>query len=109
MRLSDLLGAEVRAADGSSLGTVHDVRLRQELGSGLSAEGAGSFWVDALVVGPGALGARLGYARRELGGPWPLDRLMARLARRSVVIDVRDVAERDGRVIRLRRAADRAS
>jgi uncharacterized protein YrrD len=67
MRLSDLLGAEVLDQAGGSAGRVHDVRLVQD-GPVLGGFGAG-LRVDGLLVGRRALGARLGYERRDMRGP----------------------------------------
>jgi sporulation protein YlmC with PRC-barrel domain len=68
MRMSDLLGSTVRDVAGRPLGHVHDVRLVQN-GPILGSWGA-ALTVDALLIGPKAVGARLGYGRSEVQGPW---------------------------------------
>jgi len=67
MRLSELLGAEVVDQAGRSVGRVHDVRLVQD-GPPVGGFGA-ALRVDGLIVGRRAVGARLGYERREMRGP----------------------------------------
>jgi uncharacterized protein YrrD len=67
MRLSELLGAEVVDQTGRSAGRVHDVRLVQD-GPLMGGFGAG-LRVDGLLVGGRAIGARLGYERRDIRGP----------------------------------------
>jgi PRC-barrel domain len=68
MRLSDLLGAEVIDEAGRSAGHVHDVRLIQD-GPLVGGFGA-SLRLAGLIVGRRAIGARLGYERRQMQGPW---------------------------------------
>jgi sporulation protein YlmC with PRC-barrel domain len=66
--MSDLLGSTVKDLAGRRLGHVHDVRLVQN-GPILGSWGA-SFTADALLVGPHAVGVRLGYGRSDVRGPW---------------------------------------
>ena len=68
MRLTDLLGVEVVDQQGRSAGRVHDVRLVQD-GPLVAGFGA-SLRVAGLVVGGRAVGARLGFERRTMQGPW---------------------------------------
>jgi sporulation protein YlmC with PRC-barrel domain len=77
MRLTDLLDAEVVDRSGRTIGRVHDVRLVQD-GPPVGAAGA-SFRIEGLVVGGTSLGARLGYARANVRGPWLLNALYQRL------------------------------
>jgi sporulation protein YlmC with PRC-barrel domain len=67
MRLTELLGAEVLDEAGRSAGRVHDVRLVQD-GPLVGSFGA-ALRLDGLVVGRRAVGARLGYERRQMQGP----------------------------------------
>ena len=67
MRLTELLGAEVVDEAGQSAGRVHDVRLVQD-GPLIGGFGA-SLRLDGLIVGRRAVGARLGYERRDMRGP----------------------------------------
>ncbi len=73
MRLTNLLGADVVDVRGKELGPVHDVRLIQD-GPPMGSFGRG-LRLRALLLGPTAVGARLGFERGRLRGPWPLDAL----------------------------------
>jgi hypothetical protein len=77
MRLSDLLGAEVIDEAGRSAGHVHDLRLIQD-GPVIGGFGA-SLRAAGLIVGRRAIGARLGYERRKMQGPWLVKLLFGRL------------------------------
>ena len=93
MRASDLFRCTVVTADGTELGRVRDARVVQDgpIRQGVQA----ALRVEALVVGSGAVGERLGYIRAEVRGPWLLRVLLTRLERRANVVDVHDVAEWD--------------
>jgi hypothetical protein len=70
MKLSDLLDARVVDEQGRGLGRVHDVHLVQD---GPLVPGFGAaLRVDELIVGRGAVGARLGFHRDAMRGPLPL-------------------------------------
>jgi hypothetical protein len=77
VRLTDLLDAEVVDRSGRTIGRVHDVRLVQD-GPPVGAVGA-SFRIEGLVVGGRTFGARLGFARANVRGPWILKLLFQRL------------------------------
>ena len=77
MRLTDLLDADVVELGGGTLGHVHDVRLVQD-GPPLGSVGA-TFRISGLIVGGTSFGARLGFARAAVRGPWLLKRLFRRL------------------------------
>lgn len=99
MRVAELLRLDVTDATGSSLGRVNDVRLVQD---GPYVEGFGAaLRVDGLVVGGGAVAARLGYHRHRVRGPWLLKLLFTRLERRAHYVDWRHVAGVDGSGITL--------
>jgi sporulation protein YlmC with PRC-barrel domain len=94
MRLTDLLDADVLDPSGTSIGRVHDVRLVQD-GPPLGNAGA-TFRVEALVVGGSMVGARLGFARTNVRGPWVLTKLFGRLLADERLVpwsDVRAVGE----------------
>ena len=76
MRISDLLGSEVLQADGTRLGRVREVRIVQDgpIVNDLQA----AFRVDAVIVGRGSLGVRLGYHAEHVRGPWLLNVLFRR-------------------------------
>ena len=77
MRLTDLLDADVLDLGARPLGHVHDVRLVQD-GPPLGNAGA-TFRVSGLIVGGTSFGARLGFLRAEVRGPWLLKRLFRRM------------------------------
>ena len=79
MRLSDLLDREVVGPDGGSLGRVRDVRLVPRLP--VDSGGDARLRVDALVIGGGGIGVRLGYERNGVRGPWLLAAIARRLER----------------------------
>jgi hypothetical protein len=102
MRISDLLASDVHQADGTRVGRVREVRVVQDgpVVSGLQA----TFRVDAVIVGRGGLGVRLGYHGEHVRGPWLLNVLFARTKRRLRVISMSDVArwDEDRRIVHLR-------
>ncbi|MBV8959459.1 MAG: PRC-barrel domain containing protein [Actinobacteria bacterium] len=104
MRLSDLLHSSVYDASGECLGSVHDVRLVQD-GPPLPG-GDAALRVDALVVGRGAMGLRLGYVRTATKGPWLLKVIFRRLARRARYVEWSQVAEHGEGRVTLRPGAD---
>jgi hypothetical protein len=102
-RLSDLLDASAFAADGTSLGSVRDVRLIQD---GPYVEGFGqALRLDGVVVGRRWHGIRLGFLRADVSGPWPLSRLFRALERRARYFAWEDVASWQPGEIRLRSGA----
>ena len=84
MRLSDLLEVEVVDRNGDRIGHVHDVRLVQD-GPPLGTWGA-ALRLEALVVGRGSVGTRLGITRQKMKGPWILKLLFARQRASRVLI-----------------------
>jgi hypothetical protein len=105
-RLSELLGAETSAGDGTSLGRVKDVRLVQD---GPYVEGFGNaLRVAGVVVGGRNLGIRMGFARAEVRGPWPLTILFRALERRADYYDWDEVASWEPGRLRLRAGATAA-
>jgi sporulation protein YlmC with PRC-barrel domain len=103
MRLSELVGRQVVANDGTALGRVVDVRLVQD-GPLLDSVRA-AFRVEALIVGRRALAVRLGYGRADIQGPWLLKVLLLRLAQRAHVVPFDDVEAVDDDAIRLKTPA----
>ena len=94
MRLSELLDSEVVDRDGERIGHVHDVRLFQD-GPHLGTWGA-ALRLEALVIGKGSVGTRLGITRPKMKGPWILKVLFARQRASRVLIPwdrVREVGE----------------
>jgi hypothetical protein len=85
MRLSELLGAEVTDEQGRPAGRVHDVRLTQD-GPVIGGFGA-RFRLAGLVVGKRALGARLGYDRGDMHGPWLVKAIAGSLHRQGRYVE----------------------
>jgi sporulation protein YlmC with PRC-barrel domain len=101
MRLVELLGCRVLDARGDDIGGVHDVRF-----TATTVDGARTYRVHGLVIGGAGLGDRLGYRRHAMCGPWPIAPLLWRLARRSRLVEWRDVVEIDRPHIRISRRRD---
>jgi sporulation protein YlmC with PRC-barrel domain len=68
VRLNDLLGADVVDRQNRVVGRVHDVRLVRD-GPRLGTFGV-AFRIEGLVFGKAAVGARLGFVRASMTGPW---------------------------------------
>ena len=85
------MGRTVVDADGEEIGTVHDVHLVQD---GPVQGAAAAFRVHGLVVGPGAVGTRLGYGPNGIRGPWMLRMLLGR--RRRWYVHWEDLVDGDG-------------
>jgi hypothetical protein len=102
MRISDLLASDVHDASGRSIGRVRDVRVIQD-GPATGGVQAG-FRVDALLVGKGTLGGRLGYHHGQVEGPWLLKALARRAEHKVRTIAMTDVDHWDDeqRVVHLR-------
>jgi len=92
MRLSDLLGCSVHDQDGTTLGTVNDVRLAQTgRVQGLLAE-----WVvESLLISPRNTGSLFGYERRSEQGPWLVRALVRRLHRNAFLVPWSDIGSWD--------------
>ena len=82
MRLSDLLTSEVVDERGERLGHVRDVELVRD-GRPIGAFGP-AYRVQALVIGKGSLGARLGLDREHVNSPWLLRVVFGRRTPRSI-------------------------
>ena len=81
MLLSDLIGTEVRDADGAALGHVLDTLLVQD---GRIVGGFGAqLRLEGIAFGRRSLAIRLGYHRANVRGPAPVRILMERYARRA--------------------------
>jgi hypothetical protein len=104
--MSDVLGAEVLDVEGTKLGHVYDVRLVQE-GPPIGPFGA-SLRLQALLLGATAVGARLGFERNDVRGPWPLRAAFSALHGRMRVATWEQIASIEEDRIRLRVSAARA-
>jgi len=105
LRVSDLMASDVLTADGRRIGRVHEIRAVQDgpLRQGTQA----AIRVDALLVGRGTVGGRLGYHHGQVTRPWLLRVIFQRTHRHVREIAAGDIAEWDDerRVITLRPGA----
>jgi hypothetical protein len=104
VRLTELLGVEVVDGDGRSRGKVLDVRLARR-GPIVGTFGA-ALALDSLLVGRRSIGARLGYDRRDVLGPWPLRAAALRLHARGLLVPWTGVRSIHARRIDLRLRGD---
>jgi sporulation protein YlmC with PRC-barrel domain len=104
VRASDLLGATVVDRRGADLGQVHDLILVQD-GSPIGPVGA-AFRLHSLLFGASAVGVRLGFARRDVRGPWPLRAAFSAVHDRMLVAPWDHIAAIQERRIRLGVPAD---
>jgi sporulation protein YlmC with PRC-barrel domain len=79
-RFGHLTGMPVLGPDGTVLGRVLDGRFAP------ATEGRPV--LTSLIVGPGRPGARLGYDRREVQGPWLVRTVVRRLQRNTAIVDM---------------------
>ena len=92
MRLSELLTSEVIDEQGNRVGHVRDVAFVRD---GRWIDGFGpAYRLEALIVGHGSLGARLGLDRDHVQSPWLLRAIFGRRRPRTIpwsdVISVED-------------------
>ena len=85
MRASELLGAEVRTADGLRLGVVTGLRCSSD---GPSSGTVPAPRVRALVVTGRHVGGALGYQQEGQRGPWLVRAVIRALHRDVHVVDV---------------------
>jgi hypothetical protein len=85
MRATDLLGKHVYTRDGRRVGAARDLILEKRP-EPLHDSGVPAYHVTAIECG--ALGAthRLGNARSDIAGPWPLPAFLRWFARRSWIV-----------------------
>jgi hypothetical protein len=100
MRAVDLIGARVYDVDGAELGAVHDLVFEAQ-GAHIVDSGQPAYRLTALECGAVGVAHRLGYGQRDMTGPWPLNRLLARLTQRSMTVAWKRVATIDGAHIHL--------
>jgi hypothetical protein len=91
MRLADLIGADVFDAAGEKAGTVHDARLSKQPDPAAPGNTIGTIRLEQLVLRPSSIGARLGYAHREMRGPLLLARALRSLARKATIVAWEDI------------------
>ena len=99
MRLADLLWLQAVDEDGEDLGQVHDVRLLLEEGAGRP-----TLTVEGIIVGAGALKARLGYAYGDVRGPWPLSAVLRWMGRSARYVEWDRIVSLDQTIVRVQGA-----
>lgn len=99
MRLTELLQRPVVDESGVEAGRALDVRLVRD-GPDVGDFGP-AYRVAGLVVGPAGTGARLGYGRRAMTGPWLLAAPLRARRRRERFVPWERVAEVCGEAIRI--------
>jgi hypothetical protein len=100
MRASDLLESRVFDAERNDLGQVHDIRMVRE-GPVQGVFGPG-YVVKALIVGPAAVGVRLGFDRSGMKGPGWLKALFRWLHRDARLVEWSLIGRIEGKEIHLR-------
>jgi hypothetical protein len=100
VRAVDLLGADVYDSTGRPVGRVRDLRFEAG-GRPVPDSGHPAYRLIEIECGPVGIAHRLGFGHRDLAGPWPLDRILARLARRSLMVHWNQIAALDGDRIEL--------
>jgi sporulation protein YlmC with PRC-barrel domain len=98
MRASDLIGREVVAADGTTVGVITDVRCIQD---GPLRGTQSALRVDSVLVSRHHTGSVLGYDRQRQQGPWLIQAIVHRLHRRMQVVPWSDVVD-EGPPLRVR-------
>ncbi|HXD28743.1 MAG TPA: PRC-barrel domain containing protein [Arthrobacter sp.] len=99
MILSDLLGSEVRDAQGQKVGLVADARFALNGPVRGSGSVAGARMIG-LVVGRHGASRRMGYERRDVNRPWPLAQILGRRDRGSFLVLWPDIESvRPGQVV----------
>ena len=102
MRLSDLMGCDVVDVNGGRVGRVSDVHIVQDgsIVDGVQAR----FRVDAVLVGRGGWGERVGYVRGRARGPWLLNVVFRWIERHAQLIDANEISDwdLDSHTLRLR-------
>ena len=105
-RLNDLLGMQIRYADGTDGARVIDVRLAP----GPRVPGPlAELVVDGMVVGKMRPGTLFGYDRHPTQGPWLLRQVIGFLHRHTGYLEWADVEriDWDARVVHVRRTSRR--
>jgi hypothetical protein len=88
VRAAEILGCDVYDCDGIRLGQVHDLRFTRG-----PSDIAGREWyrLTGFECGSAPFGHRLGYGRSSMTGPAPFLLIFRFLARRSIIVDWKDV------------------
>lgn len=95
MRLSELLGAQARDADGRRLGTVVDVRFAV-------ADRSQALTLEGVLVSPHSGGSFLGYERRNVTSPALIARYLRWRHRGTFLVLWSDVRRVERRSVDLR-------
>ncbi|MBT2515787.1 PRC-barrel domain-containing protein [Arthrobacter sp. ISL-30] len=99
MILSNLLGSEVRDAEGRKVGHIADVRFVLD---GPPGQLLAAARLHGLIVSPHSAASFLGYERYNVTQPWPLAQLLRWRHRGSFLVLWEDVARMDSGIVDLR-------
>lgn len=91
MRAVDLIGRSVFDRTGQQVGQVHDLRFAAG-GRRVVDSGQPAYRLTEIECGPAGLAHRFGFGHRAIAGPWPLNRILARIGRRSLLIRWEQIA-----------------
>jgi hypothetical protein len=103
MRASELLGAEVRTAEGRRVGVVTGLRCSLD---GPSVGPTPAPRVRTLVVTGRHVGAGLGYQQEGQRGPWLVRAAVRALHRGTTLVDVDRIDGVEGGTVRIAAAPD---
>ena len=104
MKATDILESVVIDAEGMQLGQVHDIRAVRE--GPVQGVFGPCYRVQALVIGPTAMGVRLGFDRTSMHGPAILKRLFRHIHRNGRLVDWSLIESMGAGEIRLRAKVD---
>jgi hypothetical protein len=76
---------------GRRVGQVHDLRFTAG-GRPVTDSGRPPYRLTQIECGPAGIAHRFGFGHRAITGPWPFNRILARMARRSLVVNWDQIA-----------------
>jgi sporulation protein YlmC with PRC-barrel domain len=100
VRATDLLGLRVYTREGTNIGAVQDLHITRRPDP-LGDSGTPAYQVTAIEGGAVGVAHRLGYARGDVIGPWPISAVFVWFARRSWTVPWHDIETIDAHHITL--------